>query len=316
MKKPLGIILSVSLAFSVLALPIFAADTTSGSTAPAPGAPAATTAPAAPAAPAKDAAPASVVPAGTQYTVVSGDAFWKIAAKHGLTIDALAKLNPQIKNINVIYPGQKVVVKAEAAAAVAPAAKKLYKGSGLISNYRPSKDQLNLTTADVLFDESGKIVDLQWDVMEITKTLFPGWPAEADKETYRATVDYIWKTKKEEGDHYNMKRAAISGKEWWEQIAVYEKHFVGMTVAEVDQWVQKYTMPPNAKPYKLAYLTHEKITPADKEAAEKAMANFTDAEKKMLIDVTTGATMSLEDDHSKFITALKEAWAAKKEIKY
>ena len=45
------------------------------------------------------------------YSVVSGDTLSGIAAKHGLTLAALLKLNPSIKNPNIIYPGQKIRVK-------------------------------------------------------------------------------------------------------------------------------------------------------------------------------------------------------------
>jgi hypothetical protein len=55
----------------------------------------------------------------------------------------------------------------------------------------------------------------------------------------------------------------------------------------------------------------EKLTDADKAIT----ITFTPAEQAMLVDVTTSATMSLEDSHSWFITALKEAYAAKKLVK-
>ncbi|MCY1016908.1 LysM peptidoglycan-binding domain-containing protein [Pyxidicoccus sp. MSG2] len=45
------------------------------------------------------------------YTVKSGDTFSGIAAKHDLSLAALKKLNPQVENINVIHPGQKLHVK-------------------------------------------------------------------------------------------------------------------------------------------------------------------------------------------------------------
>lgn len=45
----------------------------------------------------------------------SGDTFSGIAAKHDLSVAALAKLNPQVKNLNLIHPGQKLVVKKSAA---------------------------------------------------------------------------------------------------------------------------------------------------------------------------------------------------------
>lgn len=200
------------------------------------------------------AAPTTTPAPATVYSVVSGDTFGEIATKNNLTVDALSKLNPQVKDINWIYVGDKIVVKAAAAAAVAPAT------------------------------------------------------AAADKAAFQATVDFKWETKKEELDTYGMKAAAVSKKEWWEQIASFEKFFTGKTVAEVEAWANKYT-DANKRPFKLAY--PEKLTDADKAAT----AAFTAEEKAMLVDVTTGATMSLEDDHSKFISALKEAYAGKKEIK-
>ncbi|TWH56873.1 LysM domain-containing protein [Desulfitobacterium sp. LBE] len=332
MKKTLGIILSISLAFSVLALPIFAAvDTTTSATVEA-ATPAAPATPAKPAATAPAAAPSvdtSKIAAGTYYTVVSGDFFWQIAAKHGLTIDALAKLNPQIKNVNLIFPGQKILVKAEEVAAtststststvaVAPAAKKLYQGIGMVANYRDNTarqkdhDNLNITTVAALFDDAGKIVKLQFDVVEILPDMFPGWmdPEAADKSFYKDAQanGFNWETKKEEGDAYGMKASAVSGKEWWEQMNFYEEYFKGKTVAEVQDWFAKYC-DANGRPYKMAY--PEKLTDADK----AKVATFTEAEKKMLVDVTTGATMSLQDPHSRFIDALVKAYEVRKEVK-
>ncbi len=47
----------------------------------------------------------------TTYTVVRGDSLWAIARKYGTTVQQLAAWNPQIKNPNLIYPGQKLRVK-------------------------------------------------------------------------------------------------------------------------------------------------------------------------------------------------------------
>jgi spore coat assembly protein SafA len=47
---------------------------------------------------------------GTWYTVVSGDNLWSIANRYGITVSALLALNPQIKNPNLIYPGDKIQV--------------------------------------------------------------------------------------------------------------------------------------------------------------------------------------------------------------
>jgi len=39
------------------------------------------------------------------YTVVSGDTLWAIAKKHGMELEKIIELNPQIGNPNRIYPG-------------------------------------------------------------------------------------------------------------------------------------------------------------------------------------------------------------------
>lgn len=40
-----------------------------------------------------------------EYTVVQGDCLWSIAERNSLTLSRLLELNPQIKNPNLIYPG-------------------------------------------------------------------------------------------------------------------------------------------------------------------------------------------------------------------
>lgn len=52
-----------------------------------------------------------VVPPKPTYTVKAGDTFGGIAASHKLTVAQLAKLNPQVKNLNVISVGQKLNLK-------------------------------------------------------------------------------------------------------------------------------------------------------------------------------------------------------------
>lgn len=42
------------------------------------------------------------------YTVKAGDTFSEIASKNKLTVDALKKKNPKIKNINKLTPGDKI----------------------------------------------------------------------------------------------------------------------------------------------------------------------------------------------------------------
>ena len=42
------------------------------------------------------------------YTVRKGDTLWGIAGRYGVTLRALIAANPQIKNPNLIYPGNRV----------------------------------------------------------------------------------------------------------------------------------------------------------------------------------------------------------------
>ena len=44
------------------------------------------------------------------YTIQSGDSLWKIAVKYQVGVSELISLNPQLKNPNLIYPGQKVYI--------------------------------------------------------------------------------------------------------------------------------------------------------------------------------------------------------------
>lgn len=46
------------------------------------------------------------VSAATTHTVVSGDSMWKIATKYQVGLSEIKSANPQIKNFDLIYPGQ------------------------------------------------------------------------------------------------------------------------------------------------------------------------------------------------------------------
>ncbi|OQB20492.1 MAG: Chlorophenol reductase precursor [Firmicutes bacterium ADurb.Bin182] len=54
----------------------------------------------------------SALAQGTVYTVVRGDTMWRIAVKYQIGVSELIKANPQIKNPNLIYVGQKINIPA------------------------------------------------------------------------------------------------------------------------------------------------------------------------------------------------------------
>lgn len=43
--------------------------------------------------------------AASQYTVVKGDSMWKIAVRYEIGLSEIISANPQVKNPNLIYPG-------------------------------------------------------------------------------------------------------------------------------------------------------------------------------------------------------------------
>ena len=42
------------------------------------------------------------------YTVKKGDFLYKVAEMYGTTVEELHRLNPKIKNVNLVYEGQKI----------------------------------------------------------------------------------------------------------------------------------------------------------------------------------------------------------------
>ena len=45
------------------------------------------------------------------HTVAVGETLWSISLLYGTTVERLVRLNPQVKNPNLIYPGERVRVK-------------------------------------------------------------------------------------------------------------------------------------------------------------------------------------------------------------
>lgn len=57
-----------------------------------------------------DSRPAAADAGARWHTVVKGETMWGLARRYGLSLNSLIALNPQIKNPNLIYIGQKVRV--------------------------------------------------------------------------------------------------------------------------------------------------------------------------------------------------------------
>ena len=48
---------------------------------------------------------------GEWHTVVRGDTLWGLSRRYGVALNSIIALNPQIRNPNLIYPGQRVRIK-------------------------------------------------------------------------------------------------------------------------------------------------------------------------------------------------------------
>ncbi len=205
----------------------------------------------------------------------------------------------------------------------------VYHGMGAVPNFRvgPGKDSeevpvysFNVTMASVLFDEEGRILDMQIDIYEVSTPNydgasmphFSGWPAtegyntmdhetealigksENTEELSKAEVNG-WLTKRERGADYGMN----AQNEWYMQMDAYQQMFIGFTVEEVREWFTAYTSTRNGRPIKPT---------SENEADVAALAAMTDEEKAMLADVVSSATMSLSDAHGFILEAVEKAW--------
>lgn len=188
-------------------------------------------------------------------------------------------------------------------------------GAGQTSVFRSRVDSttnktvLSTTTvtANALFDKDGKILNVQFDSLEISPepeegainpAVFPGWPSATLTNDVVSKDVTNWKTKRDRGD-------AAYGMNWSVQINFYQEFFKGKTVAEIDQWFAKSASDTNGK------ILTSKVT-SDPDKAK--YAKLTDPEKKALVDVTSGASISLKDPHGDFIGALDKAYKNKVDV--
>lgn len=341
LAKALALLMLLTSAL-VLAPVSLAADATTTASPPwvEPTQPATPTAPTTSAPKPVTAVPISAPVAGSAiHTVVAGDTMYKIAVKHGLTLSQLAALNPQIKNLNLIYVGQKIVISMAATPAMpaAPAADsvmKVYQGLGYKVNFRtgPGKDSegvqvysFNVAMAAATFDSAGRILNVYIDGYEVSTPNydgasmphFSGWPGQsgynvADHTTGKVTGVSTntaesaaaevnsWVTKRQRGDAYHMNAA----NEWYKQMDFFQEFFKGKTVMELEKWFLKNTTAAG-RPIK-ATTTNE--------ADLAKLALLTPEEKAALADVVAGATMSIRDSHGDFLGALGEAYKNRVEV--
>lgn len=110
---------------------------------------------------------------------------------------------------------------------------------------------------------------------------------EVNEDSFMAEIA-SWQTKRERGDGYVMGTGT-----WEKQMDKYQELFVGKSVEEVKDWFSKYISDKNGRPLK---------------------ADASD-EKAMLAEVTSAATMSLNDSHGNILEAIKKAYDNRVEVK-
>ena len=214
------------------------------------------------------------------------------------------------------------------------AAAEVYMGFGLNNTPRvgPGKDDtevpvysINQVFANVLFDGEGKILNLYIDQLEYATpnydgasmphfSGFPGQGGYNNDENHDAKVDgktadtednFIaevsgWATKRDRGEAYVMNTGT-----WTKQIETYQKLFVGKTVEEVEAWFAKYCSDVNGRPLK---------ADSDKPEDQAKYGALSEDDKQVLADVTSSATMSLQDGHGDILAAIKASFDKRQEI--
>ena len=203
-----------------------------------------------------------------------------------------------------------------------------YQGFGLSNTVRmgPGEDDtgtpvysINQVFANTLFDDEGRIVAIYVDQLEYATPNydgaemphFSGWPGQGgynNDSDHDAVVDGVtpdteeqftsevegWVTKRDRGDTYVMGTGT-----WHEQMDAFQELFIGMTADEVQEWFDKYCSDANGRPLKEG---------SEAEGDAEKYAALSDEEKEMLVDVTSSATMSLNDSHGNILAAIVDAY--------
>ena len=184
------------------------------------------------------------------------------------------------------------------------------KGTGVYS--------FNEVVAAIIFDAEGRILLAEVDQLEVatpnydgsTMPHLSGFPGQSynNDENHDAVVDGTievtedsflaevasWQTKNERGEGYVMGTGS-----WYQQMDKFEELFVGKTVEEVEAWFAAYCSDRNGRPLKAGSSNEQDAAKYDALSEE---------DKAMLADVTTAATMSLNDSHGNILAALKKAY--------
>lgn len=203
---------------------------------------------------------------------------------------------------------------------------KAFMGTGVNFGTRmgPGKDDTetpvystNQVFVNAVFDDGGKILHLNIDQLEVATPNydgdgmphFSGFPGQGGynyddnhdgkidgKKTGGTEDEFVaevsgWKTKRERGDSYKMGTGT-----WSAQMDAFQKLFVGKTPEEVKAWSDKYCSDLNGRPLK--------ITDKSKDEDKAKFDKLTDAEKADLAEVTSSATMSLNDSHGDILSAI------------
>ena len=211
----------------------------------------------------------------------------------------------------------------------------LYHGLGIVSNGRqgPGTDDqdvpvysFNTVAVQALFDGEGKIVALNVDQVEVatpnydgaSMPNFAGYPGMGGynvDEDHDGKVDGVleptddsfleevssWQTKRERGSEYQLGSGT-----WTDEMNAYEQFFVGMTVDEVEAWFAANCSDANGRPLKIT----DKSSDEDKAKFEA----LSEDEQAALVDLTSSATMSLQDAHGDILAAIRAAYDARKAI--
>ena len=210
----------------------------------------------------------------------------------------------------------------------AQVAAEAYQGFGLSNTVRmgPGSDDtgtpvysINQVFANVVFDGEGKILAIYVDQLEYATPNydgaemphFSGWPGQGgynNDSNHDAVVDGTtpdteeqfteevagWATKRDRGETYVMGTGT-----WSEQMDAFQQLFVGKTVDEVEEWFAKYCSDANGRPLKES---------SSGEGDAEKYAALTDEEKAMLADITSSATMSLNDSHGDILSAISASF--------